>query len=63
MLRNLAQWWCRHFHRGTYWPVHGTYRCSVCLRTWDVPWERPEHQTGAPSTVVGWTPAQQHLAR
>jgi hypothetical protein len=40
MIKRIEKWWCRHFHHGTFWPVRGRYRCSVCLRTWDVPWEQ-----------------------
>jgi hypothetical protein len=30
--------WCRTFHSGPYWPVHGNYRCRICLRSYPVPW-------------------------
>lgn len=60
MIQQIAGWWCRHFHGGIYWPIRGQYRCSVCLRTFNVPWE----EKSAPAPVR--TPAlvaQQHLAR
>jgi hypothetical protein len=30
--------WCRTFHPGFFWPVHGHYRCRTCLRIYRVPW-------------------------
>lgn len=31
--------WCRMFHPEPLWPVHGQYRCPVCLRSYAVPWQ------------------------
>jgi hypothetical protein len=61
MIQKLAGWWCRHFHGGIYWPIRGRYRCSVCLRTWQVPWEQDRavaSEVRRPALL-----AQQHLAR
>lgn len=68
MIETLAQWWCRRFHGGIFWPVRGTYRCSVCLRTWQVPWEEPAAAPPKDAASAAWSPAtpplaQQHLAR
>lgn len=38
MIEILEKWWCRHFHSGLLRPASGQYRCSVCLRSWPVPW-------------------------
>jgi hypothetical protein len=61
MMKNLAGWWCRHFHGGIFWPIRGQYRCAVCLRTWQVQWEEQSAppQARRPAPLV----AQQHLAR
>ncbi len=32
--------WCRLMHPAPMWPVNGHYRCSVCLRSYPVPWEQ-----------------------
>ena len=63
MIETLSKWWCKNFHHGTFWPIRGAYRCSVCLRTYTVPWEEPQAAATEPAAVVAWTPAQQHLAR
>jgi hypothetical protein len=34
--------WCRMFHPEPYWPVHGHYRCRVCLRHYAVPWQEDD---------------------
>ena len=39
MIELCQKWWCRHFHDRLLRPVHGQYRCAICLRTWPVPWE------------------------
>ena len=54
MMKYISEWWCRHFHRSIFRPVGGRYRCSVCLRTWAVPWERgplPAQRETYPQTV------------
>ena len=60
MIKSLAGWWCRHFHGGIFWPIRGQYRCAVCLRTWQVPWEEKSPQTHVARPALL---AQQHLAR
>ena len=39
MRNRILRLWCRAFHRGAMWPVHGKYICPRCLREWAVCWE------------------------
>ena len=41
--------WCTIVHRKAMWPVHGQYRCSICLRTYPVLWEHDHAGMGAAS--------------
>jgi len=36
----VANLWCRLMHNDPMWPVNGRYRCSVCLCSHPVPWEK-----------------------
>lgn len=49
----LSSLWCRAVHPAPMWPVSGHYRCSVCLRSYPVPWEkRPPAAKAAPAVVL-----------
>ncbi len=37
LLDQVGQLWCQMTHREVMWPVHGAYRCRVCLRSYQVP--------------------------
>lgn len=39
MFERIMKWWCRNFHDEIFRPVHGEYRCAVCLRTYPVDWQ------------------------
>ncbi len=45
-MRQLKHLWCRLFHEGAMWPVHGRYTCPRCLcqhrLDWDVTPKRAE---------------------
>ena len=30
--------WCRLMHAAPMWPIHGSYRCRICRRSYPVPW-------------------------
>jgi hypothetical protein len=30
--------WCRRMHEAPMWPIHGSYRCRICARSYPVPW-------------------------
>ena len=34
----MGRRWCTIVHGKPMWPVHGHYRCSICLRTYPVRW-------------------------
>jgi hypothetical protein len=62
--------WCRLFHSGTRWPVHGHYHCPVCLRIYPVTWEetlgssgtrRDKQQKNSTSTAVGESPPREGI--
>ncbi len=36
----LQTLWCKSMHPAPMWPVKGRYQCPVCLRSYEVPWER-----------------------
>jgi hypothetical protein len=48
----LTDLWCRLMHPSPMWPVNGHYRCSVCLRSYPVPWEKRPVGTKAPVVVL-----------
>ena len=35
--QELRRRWCRLFHRGARWPIHGEYQCPDCLVHHPVP--------------------------
>jgi hypothetical protein len=35
-IEKLEKIWCEVMHRETMWPIHGAYRCGVCLREYPV---------------------------
>jgi len=39
MLEKIGEWWCTNMHRSAMWPMHGQYRCAVCLREYPVKFE------------------------
>lgn len=41
-LDQVEQFWCHTMHTQVMWPVHGEYRCRVCLRSYPVPFAAPE---------------------
>ena len=46
--------WCESMHERTMWPIHGKYRCAVCLREYAVGFEEtaePEDAVAAPPFV------------
>ena len=45
--------WCRTMHRRPMWPIHGEYHCSICLRTYRVPWEGEPEETEAETAPAG----------
>lgn len=42
LTEQVGRAWCRLTHPDPMWPVKGQYRCPECLRTYDVPWEKPQ---------------------
>jgi hypothetical protein len=34
----LGELWCRLMHEASMWPIHGSYRCGNCGRSYPVPW-------------------------
>ena len=30
--------WCQLMHDAPMWPIHGSYRCRTCARSYSVPW-------------------------
>ena len=38
-MQKLSRLWCKLFHRGTMWPIHGQYLCPRCLLAHPVPWD------------------------
>jgi hypothetical protein len=51
----LKTTWCKLCHGAPMWPMHGYYRCSICLRKHPVPWacrgEGPVGHSGVPAGV------------
>jgi hypothetical protein len=39
MIARLAALWCRLTHAAPLWPIHGSYICPTCLRTYPCQWE------------------------
>ncbi|HVX64996.1 MAG TPA: hypothetical protein VHA11_00265 [Bryobacteraceae bacterium] len=37
----LQALWCRAMHPAPMWPVHGQYRCPLCMRSHRVAWDDP----------------------
>jgi len=46
LLDSLRELWCVNVHRSAMWPMHGRYRCAVCLREYRVVFE------GSPEPAV-----------
>lgn len=44
ILSQLEELWCMNMHNGVMWPVHGHYRCRICLREYPVRFEVPQSQ-------------------
>jgi hypothetical protein len=34
----IGKLWCRLIHGSPMWPIHGHYRCRICMRQYAVPW-------------------------
>jgi len=52
LLDRIGELWCITVHRSAMWPVHGRYRCAVCLREYPVQFEvTPELAGGRPNNV------------
>ena len=49
----LEKIWCRLTHAGPMWPIHGTYRCSECLRQYPVPWGQAAQKTAEAPLYLG----------
>ena len=43
LLDKIGELWCRNVHQSAMWPVHGKYRCAVCLREYAVVFEAAHH--------------------
>jgi hypothetical protein len=39
LIDRMEQLWCEHMHTATMWPIHGKYRCGLCLREYAVGFE------------------------
>lgn len=37
----LGDLWCRLMHTSPMWPIHGSYQCRECGRSYPVPWAVP----------------------
>jgi len=35
----LGVLWCRLMHNAPMWPIHATYRCRICMRSYPIPWD------------------------
>lgn len=59
----LGQLWCTVAHDAVMWPMHGYYRCGVCLRLHPVPWENEISHRAAPMAIprggAAWAGMQQ----
>jgi hypothetical protein len=31
--------WCGLIHNAPMWPIHGSYLCRVCFRSYHIPWD------------------------
>jgi len=60
--RWLGENWCSLMHSDSSWPVHGSYRCQACNRSYPVPWANsprafraaePSQGTANPAGVAG----------
>ena len=52
----LGMLWCHAMHDASMWPIHGTYRCRSCGRSYLVPWAARElPQEGPVSELEGLT--------
>jgi hypothetical protein len=38
MAEQMGAFWCRLMHAGATWPIHGSYQCRICGRSYPVPW-------------------------
>jgi len=63
MMNFISRFWCRHFHDQILWPMHGQYRCMVCLRTWDVPWHDAHHSHAEAEGSIVMVPAAARASR
>ena len=43
LLEQVEKMWCTAMHSHVMWPAGNQYRCSVCLRTYPVPFAAPAH--------------------
>ena len=44
---SLGRLWCSLMHQAPMWPMHGHYRCSICMRTYPVLWAPEESMAAA----------------
>ena len=35
-IEQIKKVWCDQMHKAVMWPIHGRYRCSTCLREYNV---------------------------
>jgi hypothetical protein len=38
MVEQMGALWCRLMHAGATWPIHRSYHCRICGRSYPVPW-------------------------
>jgi len=38
IVEKLSILWCRVMHDAPMWPIHGSYPCRICGRSYLVPW-------------------------
>jgi len=36
LMERIKRLWCKRMHTSIMWPIHGLYRCSTCLREYNV---------------------------
>lgn len=41
LVEEVERIWCSAMHSHVMWPVHGEYRCAVCLRAYPIPFALP----------------------
>jgi len=44
MLKKLGDLWCRYMHGEPMLPMHRSYVCRECLRSFPVKWEKQQSQ-------------------